>query len=256
MIDTHTHLYSECFGEGSEQAIERAVLSGVSHLILPNINGKSIGSMREIHSKYPEATSMAMGLHPSDIDENWEDVLKKVEEELKTGEYVAVGEIGIDLHWTQDNLELQKEVFHRQLKIADKFSLPVIIHSRDAFPETLEVIKKANPQVPLIFHSFTGDINDVKLIREVCDPYFGINGVVTYKNAGSLRDALSAIGLKKIILETDSPYLTPAPHRGKKNDSSYLFLVRDKIGEVLNISKEEIEETTDANARHLFKISS
>ena len=254
MIDTHTHLYSSAYGEGYEEAIERSVASGVTHLILPGIDLQSIDSIRECHNNFPRNVSMAMGLHPTDIGEDWEKVLEVMGKELLTGDYVAVGEIGLDLYWEKENLPLQREVFRRQLKRADEMGLPAILHSRDAFDETIEVISEIEPKVPVIFHSFTGSSEDVLKIRKVCDPYFGINGVVTYKNAQYLRDALPIIGIERLILETDSPYLTPVPHRGKKNESSYLCHIRDKISEVLASSPEEIETITDANAKKIFGI--
>ena len=177
-----------------------------------------------------------------------------MEKELDSGKYIAVGEVGIDLYWDKSRLELQKDVFRRQLISAQKRGLPVIIHCRDAFPETIEVIKEVNLDVPLVFHSFTGTTDDVKAIREVCDAYFGINGVVTYKNASTLRDALPVIGENRILLETDSPYLSPVPLRGKRNESANLGFIRDKIAEAMNLSLETIEKKTTENARKIFKL--
>ena len=254
MTDTHTHLYYTAYGEGYEEAIERAVASGVSRMILPGIDLPSIEAMNECHRKYPDATLLALGLHPTDVKENWGEIINEMEAHLNSGKYVAVGEVGIDLHWDPSTLPLQKEAFARQLKIADRLGLPVIIHSRDALEETLEVILRVNPAVPLIFHSFTGSFVDVKRIREVCDAYFGINGVVTYKSAGNLREALPEIGLSRILLETDSPYLSPVPHRGEKNESAYLINIRDKVAEVLGVRHSVVEVETDNNARKLFKL--
>ena len=254
MIDTHTHLYSSAFGNGYEEAIERSIKAGVTHLILPGIDLPSITSIKKSHCLFPDNISMAMGLHPTEVDEKWESIVEVMEKELETGNYVAVGEIGIDLYWSRDNLSFQQDALRCQLKIADRMNLPVILHSRDAFSETLSIIEEINPSVPLIFHSFTGNIADLERIRRICNPYFGINGVVTYKNAEYLREALPEIGLGKIILETDSPYLTPVPYRGKKNESTYLGYIRDKIGEVLNIASETVERVTDVNARKIFGI--
>lgn len=254
MIDSHTHIYFPEFQDGISEIMARCADSGVSHFILPNVDEESISYMKNLHALYPETTSMAMGLHPTEVKENWESVLERVTDELENGKYVAVGEVGIDLYWDQSLIDLQKKAFERQLRIAEKFKLPVIIHSRSAFEETLEVIDKVKPSVALIFHSFTGNRDDVKRIREICNPYFGINGVVTYKNAPELRDALPHIGLDKIILETDSPYLTPVPHRGKRNNSSYLCHIRDKVAESLSVSPEITEEITDRNCKEIFGI--
>lgn len=254
MIDTHTHLYFPEYGDEIHEIMNRCADSGISHFILPNVDGESIQQIKDFHSLYPEVTSMAMGIHPTEVDENWETLFKRIKNELETGEYVAVGEIGLDLYWDKSKIELQKKAFEKQLKLAEEIGLPVIIHSRDAFPETMEVINKVKPTVPLIFHSFTGNKENVRLIREGCDPFFGINGVVTYKNAPDLRDALEEIGIDRIVLETDAPFLTPAPHRGKRNDSSYMPFIRDKIAETLGTSPELVEEKTDLNAKSIFKI--
>lgn len=252
MIDTHTHLYFPEYGDEIDEVMKRCLNAGVSHFILPNVNVESITQINEFHSKHPAVTSKAIGLHPTEVKEDWEEAVSIMEEEAEKGEFVAVGEIGMDLYWDQSTLELQKEAFRRQLRLAEKKRLPVIIHCRQAFEETMEVIEEVRPTVPLIFHSFTGNTENVRRIREGCDPYFGINGVVTYKNAPELREALAEIGLDKIVLETDAPYLTPVPHRGKRNDSSYLWHIRDQIASTLGVTTEEVENITDKNARAIF----
>lgn len=254
MIDTHTHLYFPEYGEEIEGVVQQCLEAGVNHFVLPNVNEESLQQVKDFHKKYPEITSMAIGIHPSDVNEASKDFLPLMEDEIKTGEYVAVGEVGIDLHWDPSTLEIQKELFTLQLELAEKYGLPVIIHSRDAFEETMEVIEKVKPGVPLIFHSFTGNKDNVERIRKGCDPYFGINGVVTYKNAPELRDALKPIGIDRIVLETDSPYLTPVPHRGKRNDSSFLPFIRDKIAECLSLNPQEVEIITDKNASKIFGV--
>lgn len=254
MIDTHTHLYFPEYGEEIHEVMKRCKDNGVSHFILPNVDEESIPQVKNFHQQYPETTSMAMGLHPTEVKEGWESVVDLMEKELETSQYKAVGEIGIDLYWDTSTLEIQKQAFERQLMIAEKLRLPVIIHSRSAFEETMEVIEKVKPTVPLIFHSFTGNKENVARIRQSCDPFFGINGVVTYKNAPELREAIPEIGLEKLLLETDAPFLSPVPHRGKRNDSSYIVHVRDKIAEVLGKDPVEVEEITDRNARQIFGI--
>ena len=254
MIDTHSHIYFPEFEEEISNLLKRCKDAGVSDFILPNVDAQSLPQVKKLHSLYPEVMHMAIGLHPTEIKDDWENFLHIVEKELSTGNYVAVGEIGVDLYWDKTKIEEQKKAFAQQLQLAQKYNLPVIIHSRDAFEETMEVIEKTKPTVPLIFHSFTGDIADVERIRKGCDPYFGINGVVTYKNAPKLREALALIGIDKIILETDSPYLTPIPHRGKRNESSYLPFIRDKIAETLEIPPQEVERITDQTARKVFRL--
>lgn len=254
MIDTHTHIYFPEYGGNPSQLMDRCVNAGVKKFILPNVDESSLPYVKAFHASFPKNTYMAVGLHPTEVNEDWERVLDIVENELESKDYVAVGEVGIDLYWDKTKFKLQKKVFEKQLQLAQKFKLPVIIHSRDAFEETMESIEKIKPDVPLIFHSFTGNVDDVKRIRKGCDAFFGINGVITYKNAQELREALKEIGIDKIVLETDSPYLTPVPHRGKRNESSFLSFIRDKIAETLNLTPQEVELTTDRNATSIFKI--
>ena len=254
MTDTHTHIYFPEFNDDIVEVMTRCKGNGIHKLILPNVDEESLPFVKDFHNRYPEITYMAVGLHPTEVKEDWQRVIGEMEKELETGEYVAVGEVGIDLYWDQSLISLQKEAFEKQLRMAEKFKLPVIIHSRNAVEETMEVIEKVNPSVPLIFHSFTGNKKDIERIRQGCNPFFGINGVVTYKNAPELREALVEIGIDKILLETDSPYLTPVPHRGKRNDSSYLVHIRDKIAETLSLSPTDVERITDENAASVFGI--
>lgn len=254
MIDTHTHIYFPEYGEEIRDVMSRCVNAGVTSFILPNVDEESLPYLKSFHALYPQLTKMAVGLHPTEVKEDWQRVLEIVDKELETGSYVAVGEVGIDLYWDKSMQKEQMQAFEGQLLLAQKYKLPVIIHSREAFEVTMQCIEKIQPSVPLIFHSFTGNIDDVKRIRNGCDPYFGINGVVTYKNAHGLRDALADIGIERILLETDAPYLTPIPHRGKRNESSYLGFIRDKIAETLDLSPQEIERITDRNAHSVFGI--
>lgn len=254
MIDTHTHLYMEEYDSDKAEMVARAIDASVSHVILPNVDENSLPRMKSFHELYPDFSSMAIGIHPTEVKENFRDFLKIMNIELQKGGYVAVGEIGIDLHWETNNLARQKEAFEYQLQLAEIYKLPVILHSRDGLEETLDVIQKVKPTVPIIFHSFTGSSEDVSRIREVCDAWFGINGVVTYKNAPALRDALHEIGINRIILETDAPFLSPVPNRGKRNESAFIGHVKDKIAEVLDLRPEEVEEKTDQNAKNIFGI--
>lgn len=252
MIDTHTHPYLEEFSLGGDDAVRRALEAGISHMVLPNVDASSIEPMMALHSRFPDSTSVALGLHPTEVGDDWADVVADMRDMLSEGGFAAVGEVGIDLYWDASRRAQQIEAFKAQLRIADEFHLPVIIHCRDGFEETLEAIITVRPDVPLIFHSFTGSPADVKRIREVCDPMFGINGVVTFKNAASLRDSLPEIGLDHILLETDAPYLAPVPHRGKRNEPAYLPAVCGMVAKTLGVPAEEVEEATDNNARFIF----
>lgn len=254
MIDTHTHPYLEQFKDGGVEVINRALDSGVTHLILPNVDLSTITPMSELHAKFPDCTSMAMGLHPTEVGDDWEKIVEEMEVLLEKGGFVAVGEVGIDLYWEKERRDDQIKAFRRQLEIAERLRLPVIIHNREANEETVEVIRQVKPTVPLIFHSFSGGPEVVRYIREVCDPMFGINGVVTFKNAEELRQALPEIGIDRILLETDAPYLAPVPFRGRRNEPAYVAYTRDKIAEVLGISPEEVENVTDKNAKMTFSL--
>ncbi len=254
MTDTHTHPYLEQFEDGGDEAIKRAIDAGVTHMVLPNVDGSTIGTVTALHSRFPSNTSMAMGLHPTEVGDDWQKVVDEMEALLDKGGFVAVGEVGMDLYWEQNRKQEQMEAFARQLRIAERLRLPVIIHCREALDETIEVIRDVKPTVRLIFHSFTGSPEDVRRIREVCDPMFGINGVVTFKNAKEIREALPEIGLDRILLETDAPYLAPVPHRGKRNEPAFVVGTCVKVAEVLGKTPREVEEATDQNAKQTFNI--
>lgn len=252
MTDTHTHPYLPEFENGGADMVERALAAGVDHMVFPNVDVATMEPMMELHRRFPQHTSVALGLHPTEVHAGWESIVDGMEAELRKGGFVAVGEVGIDLYWDASERQLQIEAFERQLRIADALRLPVIIHCREALEETLTAIGKVKPSVTLIFHSFTGSPEDVGRIREVCDPMFGINGVVTFKNAALLREAIPAIGIDKILLETDSPYLAPVPHRGKRNESAYVTAVCAKVAETLSLPPADVERITDLNARRVF----
>lgn len=261
MTDTHTHIYlfesKPEEPDAAVQAADRATGAGVRRMIFPAVDRESVYPLLELHAQRPGNTYTAMGLHPTEVGADWKDELEFIVSMLSPTHPVAIGEVGIDLYWDQSNLELQKEAFSHQLLLAEKLNLPVIIHCRDGLDVCLECIEKTlgkNTGTPLVFHSFTGSPDDVRKIREVCDPYFGINGVVTFKNAKELPDAVREIGIDRLLLETDSPYLAPVPKRGRRNESSYLIHIRDKIAEILGLTPEEVEEATDRNAEEFFNL--
>lgn len=254
MIDTHTHPYLEEFADGGAEAIDRAIAAGVTHFILPNVDSSTVVPMESLHRRFPETTSMALGLHPTEVREDWEPIVEGMEKRLEGGGFVAVGEVGIDLYWDKTYRTQQTEAFIRQLRIADRLNLPVIIHCREGLNEVLACIEAVKPKTTLVFHSFTGTPADVTRIREVCDPMFGINGVVTFKNASSLREALPEIGISHILLETDAPYLAPVPHRGKRNEPAFVTHTCEKVAEVLGLPVEAVEAATDSNAKATFRL--
>ena len=252
MTDTHTHIYMEEFSDGGADALRRALSAGVSHMVFPNVDSASVAPMLSLHERFPDCTSVALGLHPTEVGDDWEEVVADMELSLQDGGFAAVGEVGIDLYWDKSHRDQQLKAFAKQLRMADSLRLPVIIHCREALDETLAVIEEVKPCVRLIFHSFTGSPEDVRKIRRVCDPMFGVNGVVTFKNAQPLRDALPEITLDRILLETDSPYLAPVPHRGKRNESSYLPAICAKVAETLGVTVEEVDRATSGNAKEVF----
>lgn len=254
MTDTHTHPYLQQFNPdgGGSAALQRAREAGVSKFIVPNVDMDSIGPLRELCLSNPDAYP-AIGLHPTEVDLGWENHLQLILDASKELTPVAIGEVGIDLYWDATHREEQKQAFALQIDMANRLDLPVIIHCRDGLDDTLEVIRSFGGQLPtLIFHSFTGSPADVKRIRREADAYFGINGVVTFKNAPELRESLHIIGIDRLLLETDSPYLAPVPHRGRRNESAYLPHVCDAIARELSLTPAEVEAATDRNALRAF----
>ena len=253
---------ADTFPDGGVEAAERAMEAGVGRLVFPCVDLKSLPEMERLHARFPGQTAIAIGLHPTELgktaEENggepeWRSILREMKRRLDSGGFAAIGEVGIDLYWDATRREEQMEAFAIQLGWAAEKRLPVIIHCRDGLEETLEVIGRHEGELPrLVFHSFTGGAEQVRRIREVCDPMFGINGVVTFKNAPTLREALPEIGLDRILLETDAPWLSPAPHRGKTNESCRIPHIRDKVAETLGVTPEEVEAATDRNADIFF----
>ena len=252
MIDTHSHIYSEEFDTDRAEIIDRARQVGITHIVLPNVDSESLPRMLDLEAAYPDYCFAAIGVHPTSIGENFETELQLVRSELERRAWVAIGEIGIDLYWDKTYLPQQIIAFQRQLDWALEYNLPVIIHVRDAFRETMDALAPyRNKGLRGVFHSFTGGIDEAREIIEFGGFYLGINGIVTFKNSG-LAATVSHIDIRHIVMETDAPYLTPAPHRGKRNESAYTQLVCRKLAEVYNLPEKQIDETTSANARQLF----
>lgn len=256
MIDTHSHIYSEEFDTDRTQIIQNAIQAGVTKIILPAIDSESFESLSNLVKSHPNYCYPAIGLHPTSVKENFRDELKLVRRELEKGGYIAVGEIGTDLYWDKTFLLQQQEALRIQLKWAIEFDLPVIIHLRDSFRETLEIFYEfPKNTIKGIFHSFTGSVEEGKEILELGEQiYLGINGIVTFKNSG-LAQTLVELPKERIVLETDAPYLTPTPHRGKRNEPSYLELISRKIAEVYGLNTRELDEITTENTLKLFNLS-
>jgi len=252
MIDTHSHIYSEEFNDDLDSVIERARAAGVSKILMPNIDLESIDSMLETESSYSGYCHSMMGLHPTSVNENFEKDLAVIKSWFDKREFIGVGEIGIDLYWDKTFLNQQMIVFEEQVKWAKELSLPVVIHSRDSFPEVFSVIDKLwDENLRGVFHSFTGSEDDAKHILEYGTFYMGLNGVLTFKNS-NLREVIKNASLEKLLIETDAPYLTPVPFRGKRNESSYVKYVCEKLAEVFGVEKEVVDSVTTKSAEKLF----
>ena len=254
-IDTHSHLYSSQFDKDRTQAINNAISAGVSTILLPNISSEYTKGMLEICNEFPENCFPMMGLHPCDVtDENYTQEIEHVEEELATKKYIAVGEIGLDLHWDKTKLEVQKKAFIHQIELAKKYQLPIAIHVRDSFAEAIEIIEKLNDEnLRGVFHCFTGSTEDAQRVINLGGFYLGIGGVLTFKNSG-LDKTIAEIELQNLILETDAPYLAPTPFRGKRNEGKYIVNIAEKLAEVHQISIEKVAEITTENAKKLFEL--
>lgn len=262
MIDTHTHIYGPEFDienqapgsfTGQADTVDRAVAAGVSLMVLPAVDRSSIVPMKALHALRPDATALAVGLHPTEVKEGWREELEYMHSLLTDGShYVAVGEVGVDLYWDATFREAQMQAFAAQLEWARQLSLPIIIHQRSALEPTLEVLGDYT-DVPAVFHSFGGSVADVERIRRLGDYYFGINGIVTFKNSG-LKSVIPAIGIDRILTETDAPYLAPVPYRGRRNESSYTPYVLATVADALGVDTADADATTTNNARRFFKI--
>ncbi|UAY52752.1 TatD family hydrolase [Ferruginibacter albus] len=252
IVDTHCHLYSEEFEKDINAVIERAESEGVNKFFLPAIDSNSLEQMLLLEEKFPGKCFAMMGLHPCYVKENYKEELAIVEQWLGKRKFAAVGEIGLDFYWDKTFTQQQYEAFHTQIAWAKQYGLPIVIHTRNAMRETIDLVKAYSWDVSGIFHCFGGNYEEAKEIIEL-GFYLGIGGIVTYKNS-PLIDTLQKIDLKHIVLETDAPYLSPVPFRGKRNESSYLKYIIEKIADIKQVSKTEVAETTTANAKKIFSI--
>lgn len=254
LIDTHTHLYSEEFESDRTEMMERALAANVTHFFVPAIDSSYFDGMQQIKQQYPQNVHLMMGLHPCYVKpETFEQELAFVAQELNKGNYAAVGEIGVDLYWDKSTLKIQQQAFKTQIQWAKKLNLPINIHCRDAFDAVFEVLEEEkSDELFGIFHCFTGDFQQAQRAINL-NMKLGIGGVATFKN-GKIDQYLSQVPLNNIVLETDAPYLAPAPHRGKRNESSYVALVASKLATIYNVSVEEIAEQTTKNALNIFKL--
>jgi TatD DNase family protein len=251
LTDTHTHLYSEEFDEDRDNIILSAIDSGVSRLFVPSIDSSYTQKMYALESQYPENVFLMMGLHPCYVKENYEDELAHVVKELENRKFAAIGEIGIDLFWDKSFLKQQQDIFLKQIQLAKQYKLPINIHCRDAFNEVFEILEQEkSAELCGIFHCFTGDFNQAQQAIS-CGMKLGIGGVATFKN-GKIDQFLNEIDLKHIVLETDAPYLAPVPYRGKRNESSYIKVIAEKLSEIYQLPIEDIAAITTQNSKDIF----
>jgi TatD DNase family protein len=253
LIDTHTHLYLPEFDTDRDEMIERAVSIGVSKLLMPNIDVHSSGAMLSAADRYTNICYPMWGLHPTSVQKDYIDQLEILKREFAQHKFVAVGEIGIDLYWDKTFIKEQLAAMEMQVAIALDSDLPVVIHSRDAFPEVFSVLEEfKGSSLKGVLHAFSGNINDAEKAISM-GFMLGIGGPLTFKNSG-LAGIVKEIGIRNIILETDSPYLAPVPYRGKRNESSYICIVNKKLAEIFGIDETEAAALTYENSCHLFNL--
>lgn len=251
LIDTHAHLYLKQFEEDRADVVQRAVDARVKKILLPNIDNSTIEGMLEMEQKFPGICFPMIGLHPCSVDQDYEKQLSLVAEWVGKHNFVAIGEIGMDLYWDTTYRNEQERAFRRQIALAKEHGLPIVIHSRETLDLNISIVSELQDgTLAGVFHCFTGTVEQGHKIADL-GFYMGLGGVLTFKNGG-LDAVVPHLPLEHLVLETDAPYLTPAPHRGKRNESAYVALVADKMAEACGIDRQQVERITTANAGRLF----
>ena len=254
LTDTHTHLYSKEFDADRTALIEKAIERGVKRFFLPNVDTETIPAMFQVEKQFPNNCFALIGLHPCSVNARYQQEIQVMEHWLSKRKFVAIGEIGMDLYWNKIFYAQQQDAFRMQIELARKYNLPYVIHCRNAFEETMDIIKEySNDFSKAIFHCFSGNVEQARQVIDAGNFKLGIGGVVTFKNSG-LDKVVEAIDLKHLVLETDAPYLAPDPYRGKRNEPDYLLLVAKKVAEIKNISLEEVAAVTTQNSIDVFGI--
>ena len=254
-VDTHTHLYLEEFDSDRDNVVRNAIHNGVKYCFLPNIDSSSVDGMLALSDSFPDHCFPMMGLHPTSVKANYQEELAIAEKHLSSSgkRFYAIGEIGIDLYWSQEFESQQLSAFSFQLDLAVKYDLPVVIHTRNSFEEAVDIIEKKNvPAIHGIFHCFGGSLKQAEKVISLGFK-LGIGGIITYKNSG-LQHMVSEIALEHLVLETDAPFLPPVPYRSQRNESAYIPVIAQKIAEIKKIQIEEVAKTTTDNALKLFNI--
>jgi TatD DNase family protein len=251
--DTHSHLYDEAFAAEEDLAVARAAEAGVSKIVTPDIDSKTRTAMFDLAQRHPDRLFPTLGVHPTSVAADWKDEVDAMSDHMDR-RIVAIGEVGIDCYWSKEFIKEQEEVLRIQLETAARMSLPVIIHSRESTELIIKILKDCNHLgLRGVFHAFSGSIETYRELQKTGDWYIGIGGVLTYKKA-SIAETVKQIPLERILLETDSPYLTPVPFRGKRNESSYVPHIAARLAELHGVGIEEVADTTTENANKLFGI--
>ncbi|MBO4800865.1 MAG: TatD family hydrolase [Bacteroidaceae bacterium] len=252
LIDTHSHLYGEEFSDDREDVLQRAQAAGVSKIFLPNINRESMEPMLQLAAAHPGFLYPMMGLHPEDLGEDWREVLAEMEQRLAQSNhpFIAIGEVGLDYYWDRSRYEEQQEALAIQIGWAVKYHLPLMIHTRSAHREMVDMI--SNRTLTGVFHCFAGTADEAEELLRFDGFCLGIGGVVTFKKSSLPETLRAVVPLTRIVLETDSPYLAPVPHRGKRNESAYVLEVAHRVAEIYNVSVDEVTQITTQNALHTF----
>lgn len=252
LIDTHAHIYSTKFDTDRDEVIEAIKMAGVERIYMPNVDVETIDRMLDCEKRYPDFCIPMMGLHPCDVNEDYDGQLKVMKAWLQKRPFAAVGEIGLDLYWDKSFFEQQKLALKEQIEWAKEFNLPIVLHCRESMDETIEIVRESHDgKLTGVFHCFTGDLTQAMQIIEM-GFLLGIGGVSTYKNGG-LDRVIPHLSLENLVLETDAPYLAPVPHRGKRNSPQYLPYIAQRVADLLQVSSEEVALQTKKNAFGLFK---
>ena len=253
-VDTHTHLYMSDYGDGCDDAVRRAIDAGVTKMILPDVDSSVRESVFSMASRFPGSAFPCLGLHPTEIPENWKEEVDRMMEYRDRKGIVAIGETGMDFHWARDNAAIQEEVFRIQLDLALEMDIPVIVHNREATEHTLNILKDYRGRgLSGVFHAYGGSIETFMELQRLGDWYVGIGGVVTFRKA-SIAETIREIPLDRILTETDAPWLTPIPFRGTRNESSYIPYIAEKIAMQKGTDIETVAVVTSGNAEKLFGI--
>ena len=253
-VDTHTHLYMSDYGDGCDDAVRRAIDAGVTKMILPDVDSSVRKSVFSMASRFPGSAFPCLGLHPTEIPENWKEEVDRMMEYRDRKGIVAIGETGMDFHWARDNATIQEEVFRIQLDLALEMDIPVIVHNREATEHTLNILKDYRGRgLRGVFHAYGGSIETFMELQRLGDWYVGIGGVVTFRKA-SIAETIREIPLDRILTETDAPWLTPVPFRGTRNESSYIPYIAEKIAMQKGTDIETVAGVTSGNAEKLFGI--